>query len=86
MNNAEKIVAVLLDGKVGDWLADRWDDVKHVAGEFAGIGRDDYGLGKPEKGFKPKYGPTGTTFIRRPKTTRRPPPEPPGNEKTWTVG
>lgn len=59
---AEQIVDSLIEGKIGDWLSDRWNDVKVATG----IGHDSFGLGKADKGFKPKYGPTGTTFTRRP--------------------
>lgn len=86
MKDAEKIVAALLDGKVGDWLSDKWDTLKLAAGEVAGLGRDDYGLGKPNKGFKPKYGPVGMSPISRSNTVRRPPPPPRPGEKTWNVG
>lgn len=49
---AEQIVDDLLEGRVSDWLADKWNDIKVATG----IGQDEYGMGKPEKGFKPKYG------------------------------
>jgi hypothetical protein len=52
MSSAEKIVAALLDGKVRDWLSDKWNDIK----VSTGIGHDSFGMGKPSKGFKPRYG------------------------------
>ena len=72
---AEQIVDDLLEGKVGDWIADRWQDIKTVTG----IGHDEFGLGKPDKGFKPKY---GTTQL--PPAKRKPSNRPPG-EKTWNI-
>lgn len=60
---AEQIVDSLIEGRVTDWLSDRWQDIKAVTG----IGSDEFGMGKnTEKGWKPKYGPTGTTFVRKP--------------------
>ena len=61
---AEKIVDALLEG----WFSDRWEDFK----DFTGIGRDMMGLGKPEKGFKPKYGPVGA-YKYKPVRKRRDP-------------
>lgn len=79
---AEQIVDALVEGRVRDWLSDRWSDIKNVTG----IGQDEFGLGKnTEKGWKPKYGPTSgnTTFIKRP-VKAKPRQEPPG-EKTWEI-
>jgi len=77
---AEQIVDAMLEGRVKDWLSDKWNSVKAVTG----IGGDEFGLGKnTEPGWKPKYGPTGTTFIQKKKPLRRPPPEP--GEKTWDI-
>ena len=79
---AENIVDALLEGRVTDWLKDRWGDVKY----FTGIGYDEYGMGKPEKGFKPKFrSQVGSHMpdLRRP--TRYTSPKSSG-EKTWKVG
>jgi hypothetical protein len=75
MTIAEQIVDDLLEGKVGDWISNRWQDIKTATG----IGHDQFGMGKPEKGFKPKYGATQRTPQR--KSVRRAP----DSEKTWNV-
>lgn len=49
---AEQIVDGLIEGRVGDWFADKWNDIKVATG----IGHDSFGLGKADKGFKPRYG------------------------------
>jgi hypothetical protein len=77
---AHTIVDALLDE---NWFSDRWQDVKAVTG----IGQDSLGLGKnTERGWKPKYGPTGTEFISKDQKPRRrvPPPSDTG-EKVWEL-
>jgi hypothetical protein len=80
---AEQIVDAMLEGRVKDWLSDKWNSVKAVTG----IGGDEFGLGKnTEKGWKPKYGPVssgGTTFIKRP-VRAKPRQDEPG-PKTWDI-
>ena len=65
------------------WFADRWAGIK----DLTGIGQDSLGLGKnTEKGWKPKYGPSGTRFIHKnEKPKRRIEPRDTG-EKTWEIG
>lgn len=80
MRLAEQIVDAMLEGRVTDWLSDKWNDIKVVTG----IGQDEYGMGKPDKGFKPKYGPIrGGTSVRRP-VRAKPRQDEPG-EKTWDI-
>jgi len=50
---SEQIVDAMLEGRVKDWLHDKWNDAKVATG----IGHDMFGLGKAEKGWTPKYGP-----------------------------
>ena len=66
------------------WFADRWYDIK----DLTGIGQDSLGLGKnTEKGWKPKYGSTGTTLMRKnSKLKRRIEPSRDTGEKTWEIG
>lgn len=85
--SAEKIVTSLLDGKVGDWFADKWDTAKQVVGDITGVGRDDFGMGKPEKGFKPKYDTAFSAPTQRRSYSRRRMPDTSDNGKrTWRVG
>ena len=84
-HTAEQIVDAMLEGRVGDWLSGKWNDVKAVTG----IGNDSFGMGKnTEKGWKPTYGnkqgygPTGTTFITKPKAKPRAPETGP---RTWDI-
>ncbi len=84
MKDAERIVTALLDGRFTDWMSDRWGDIKHAAGEVTGIGRDEYGMGKAEKGFRPKY-----VSHQLPATRKRPPIKrtpPPGEGHVWDIG
>ena len=77
---ATKMVdAMLSEG----WFADRWAGIK----DLTGSGQDSLGLGKnTEKGWKPKYGPSGTRFIHKnEKPKRRIEPRDTG-EKTWEIG
>lgn len=77
MTTAEKIVSALLgEGRVGEWFRDRWEDVKDVTG----IGRDEFGMGKAEKGFKPKFGPVKGSYK-----SRRVVPTPSIDPKTWDI-
>lgn len=60
-------------------LSSAWNSFKAVTG----IGHDEFGMGKnTEPGWKPKYGPTGTTFISKPKPKARAPETGP---KTWEI-
>ncbi|MGV0949126.1 MAG: hypothetical protein ACOYB3_00380 [Azonexus sp.] len=72
----------MLEGRVKDWLSDRWNSVKAVTG----IGGDEFGLGKnTEKGWKPKYGHTsGRTGITKLTARSRPRQDEPG-PKTWDI-
>jgi hypothetical protein len=72
MKIAEQIVDDLLEGRVGEWFADKWNDVKVATG----IGHDSFGLGKAEKGFKPKYGSNFSGTARK-KPIRREAGQPP---------
>lgn len=75
MSTAQKIVDDLIEGKVGDWFADKWNDVKVATG----IGHDSFGMGKPEKGFKPKYKPGRNLPPRKPVTRSE------TGEHTWNI-
>jgi len=56
---AETVVDALLDE---NWFRDRWEDVKAATG----IGSDETGLKRnTEKGWRPKYGPTGTLVMHK---------------------
>jgi len=77
---ADQIVDAIIEGRVKDWLSDRWDAVKNVTG----IGTDEFGMGKnTEKGWKPKYGPISGTYAKRP-VRAKPRQDEPG-PKTWDI-
>ena len=86
MYSAERVVNALLDGKVGDWLADKWDTFKNVSSEVTGIGRDEFGMGKADKGFKPNYGSRNLPPARRGKRPPYRPPQNPNEPKVWEIG
>ena len=75
---AEQIVDAMLEGRVKDWLSDKWQSVKVATG----IGHDEFGMGKPEKGFKPKYGPVSATYTQKKTPVRR---SPDTDQKTWSI-
>lgn len=76
MNTAEHVVNALLDGRVKDWVSDRWQDLRVATG----IGHDEFGLGKAEKGFKPRFDAhIGSDYRPLPKNRKGPPKR----EKVW---
>jgi hypothetical protein len=83
--NVNTIATKIVDAMLSEgWFSDRWAGVKSVAG----IGSDEYGLGKnTEKGWKPRYGPSGTRFTHKnDKPRRRTEPSRDTGEKTWEIG
>ena len=66
-------------GGIRDRMSNAWDRIKGAVG----AGRDMFGLGSnTEPGWKPNYGPAGTTYTSKPRLRSRPPETGP---KTWDI-